>query len=112
MLVGEIGIDRHVFLYELKLWELNAIVAGYRRRSHTMWEATRWQTFLILCALGAKSIHTPEDIQKFPWEVEDEDDGDEVTEEDVMAMQREIEMINQQLTKNREKDNADNSALH
>lgn len=81
-------------------------------RSRPTWESTRWGTFLILCALGVKSIHIPEDIQKFPWEVEDEDDGDEVTEEDVMAMQREMAAINEQLAKRHEKDNADNSALH
>ena len=110
--MGEIGIDRHEFLYELKLWEINAIVKGYRRRAHTQWESVRWQTFLILCALGAKNIHHPDDIQKFPWEVEDEDDGDEVTEEDVRAMQREMAAINEQLAKRYEKDNADHSALH
>ena len=50
LLVGEIGMNRHEVLYELQLWELNAIVTGYRRRSREMWESTRWQTYLIVCA--------------------------------------------------------------
>ena len=111
--MGEIGIARHEFLYELKLWEINSIVEGYRRRSHTTWESTRWQTFLLLCALGAKNIHHPDDIVKFPWEIKDaEGDDDTMTEEDVIAMQEEIAMINQRLKLSREKDNADNSPLH
>ena len=32
MLVGEIGISRHEFYYELRWWEIRAIVSGYRRR--------------------------------------------------------------------------------
>ena len=41
-----------------------------------------------------------------------EEDDDTMTEEDVIAMQEEIAMINRHLQKSREKDNADNSALH
>ena len=49
---------------------------------------------------------------KFPWEMDAEEDDDTMTEEDVIAMQEEIAMINQRLKLSREKDNADNSPLH
>jgi hypothetical protein len=31
--VGEIGISRHEFLYELTWWEINSIKRGYRKRN-------------------------------------------------------------------------------
>ena len=71
--MGEVGIDRLTFLYELRLWEINAIVKGYRRRAYTQWESTRWQTFCILCSLGAK-LSSPRDLLTFPWEMRVADD--------------------------------------
>ena len=31
--MGEIGISRHEFLYELNWWEINSIKRGYRKRN-------------------------------------------------------------------------------
>lgn len=84
--MGEVGIPRSEFLYELRLWEINAIIRGYRRRAHTLWEATRWQTFCIVGALGAgKDFSRPSDLMAFPWEDEQselptEEEIDEMTE--------------------------------
>lgn len=84
--MGEVGIPRSEFLYELRLWEINAIIRGYRRRAHTLWEATRWQTFCIVQALGAgKDFSRPSDLMAFPWEDEQselptEEEIDEMTE--------------------------------
>jgi len=103
--VGEVGIDRHEFLYELKLWEINAIVEGYRRRAHTTWEAARWQTFCIVCAMGAKSFNSPQDLQKFSWE---EEQYEELSEDEVKELQDEIDAIN---SMHNEEDNGDNSSL-
>jgi hypothetical protein len=33
--VGEIGIDRNTFLYEVSFWEVRRIIRGYRRRNRT-----------------------------------------------------------------------------
>ena len=33
LIVGEIGISRAEFLYELRFWEVDAIIKGYRRRN-------------------------------------------------------------------------------
>lgn len=106
--MGEIGIDRHEFLYELKLWEINSIVEGYRRRARAVWDASRWQTWLLLCSMGAKGLHRPEDLQLFTWD--EEEDCDVMTKEDVEALQREMAAINEQL-KRHEEDRQDNSPL-
>lgn len=109
--MGEVGIPRNEFLYDLKLWEINAIVEGYRNRAHTAWETARWQTFCIVCAMGAKNINTPQDIQKFPWE-EDIQEYDEMTEEERNELLNEMNDINEQLRQQREEDRQDNSSLH
>lgn len=101
--MGEVGIPRKEFLYDLKLWEINAIVEGYRNRAHTAWETARWQTFCIVCAMGAKNINSPQDIQKFPWE-EEEQIYEEMTEEERNELLQEMNDINEQLRKQREED--------
>lgn len=108
--MGEVGIPRNQFLYDLKLWEINAIVEGYRNRAHTAWETARWQTFCIVCAMGAKNINSPQDIQKFPWE-DEEQPYEEITEEERDEILRDIENINEQLRQQREKDRQDNNPL-
>ena len=108
--MGEVGIPRNEFLYDLKLWEINAIEEGYRNRAHTAWETARWQTFCIVCAMGAKNINSPQDIQKFPWE-DEEQPYEEITEEERDEILRDIENINEQLRQQREKDRQDNNPL-
>lgn len=69
--MGEVGIPRHEFLYELKLWEINAIIRGYRRRNRELLDMQRWQTWCIATLMGAK-IATPRELRPFPWDREEE----------------------------------------
>lgn len=109
LLVGEIGMNRHEVLYDLQLWELNAIVTGYRRRSREMWESTRWQTYLILCAMGAK-LNSPKELTVFPWEKEQKEPS--ITRSMVRKMQKEMAEINAQLKAQQdEKNQPDNNTL-
>lgn len=93
LVVGEIGFDRKAFLHDLKLWEINAIIKGYRKRAHTHWEVARWQTFCILCALGSKGMSTPEDLMRFPWE-EERDTGELPSDEEVERIRKELQQLN------------------
>lgn len=70
--VGEIGIPRNEFLYELKFWELRAIMRGYQRRFHPIWDAAR---FMGYCSLKpwSKDIRNPSDLVQFTWEKEKDD---------------------------------------
>ena len=77
LLVGEIGYNRVEFLRELRLWEIRAIVRGYRRRAALTWEPARFQSFVWLSARGAKMIKKPQDVVTFPWEKEAEPISDE-----------------------------------
>lgn len=69
--MGEIGFDRHEFLHNLKLWEIQAIVDGYRNRARTMWEAARLNAFFVMSSMVDMSkagIHSASDLITFPWE--------------------------------------------
>ncbi len=71
MLVGEIGISRHEFLYELRLWEIILITRGYVKRYHAGWEQARLVAYHAAFAMGSK--HTPPIITQWyplPWEKE------------------------------------------
>lgn len=69
--MGEIGFPRSEFLYELRLWEIRAVVRGYRQRARTAWESARMNAFFVMGAtadLRKAGIHTPSDLVRFPWE--------------------------------------------
>ena len=76
MIVGEIGLPRREFLYEICFWEVLIIIRGYNRRYRNMWSAMRWQTFHIMEAqVGTDAMHKanlfkPGDLMQFSWDRE------------------------------------------
>ena len=72
--VGEIGLPRHEYLYDLRHIDLLLIQRGYERRQRHSWSATRWQTYYLMAAqvgsdgLRKSGINSPTDLIKFPWE--------------------------------------------
>ena len=94
--MGEIGRDRKEVLYELQLWEILAIIRGYRRRDRAIWESSRLQSFYILCAMGAKEIHSPQDLFMLPGE-EDTEELAEPSAEEIIELKRMIREENEKL---------------
>jgi hypothetical protein len=91
--VGEIGVQRREYLYELEYWEISLIVRGYFRRNREMWSATRWQTYNLMCVSMANikraGIYRPTDLIKFPWERDvPEGGGNMPTKSEVEEMRR------------------------
>lgn len=75
MFVGEIGIPRREYLYEISFWETRCIYRGYRNRYRDMWSAIRWQTFNIMGSMPyvdmrKGGLFQPSDLIKFPWDKE------------------------------------------
>jgi hypothetical protein len=93
--VGEIGFDRHEFLYELSMWEIKAIIKGYRRRNKTLMESARLYTYYILCAQGAK-IDSPEQLQKFTWD-DEKRERQPISQEEVDELQALIASANKEI---------------
>ena len=94
MLVGEIGINRREFLYELRLWEIILITRGYFRRYHPAWEQARLIAYNAAHAFGSK--HQPPPVQQwlpFPWE---KTESDLPTDEEVNEIREMIKRENQE----------------
>ena len=74
--MGEIGINRLEYLYDIHWWELVLIYRGYARRHRESWSMMRWQTFQLMGAQAGKKgmneagLFKPTDLLQFPWEKE------------------------------------------
>ena len=107
LFVGEIGMPRREFLYDIRFWEARRILRGYRNRYRDMWSAMRWHAYRIMgampyCDLEKAGIRRPTDLIKFPWDSENIPDADAPSEEDekeiLEMLQREKEKMNKSHT--------------
>jgi hypothetical protein len=94
--VGEIGIPRHEFLYELTWWEINSIIRGYRKRNRLTHQLLAEIVYTTTYAMRDPKGKTVEDM--FPMLFEDDDDYDEppISAEEVAELQAEMDAINSQ----------------
>ena len=99
--MGEIGIDRKEYLYDLTWCDLLLIERGYWRRSRDLWSSARWSTFYIMSsfsgskALAENGINSPKDLLQFPWEKE----KFIISEDDQRKLLKEMEEYNKGLAK-------------
>lgn len=102
--MGEIGIPRREFLYELRFWEVRRIIRGYRRRQRPSWEQARLNAFYIMSAMADLSkagIRSDRDLITFPWEKEETKSDSLPSDEEVEEMRQLMKELNeQQTTKN------------
>ena len=100
LFVGEIGIPRREFLYELTFWEARRIMRGYTRRVCQQWNMTRWQTYLMMSSFcGGKSmreagIFSAKDLLELP--TDNKESAPKISQEDINELQAEIDAINKQ----------------
>lgn len=95
-MVGEIGIPRHEFLYEIKYWEVLRIVRGYRRRGRLRDQLIAECVYAALFSMRDPKGKTVKDL--FPEIFEDDEadagEADTITDEDVAFLQAEMAAIN------------------
>jgi hypothetical protein len=75
LLVGEIGIPRREFLYDLQFWEVRRIVRGYRRRDRLKHQLMAECAYAAIFAMRDPKGKTARDL--FPALFEDDDDEKE-----------------------------------
>lgn len=78
--MGEIGINRREYLYELDYVDILLIIRGYQRRQHSSWEQARLIAYNARFCMGAKNPPTPLEWLPFPWEQEPLPTDDEINE--------------------------------
>ena len=81
--MGEIGRDRHEFLYEIQYWEVLRIIKGYRKRDRLTHQLIAEAVFAAMHTMRDSKGKTVKDF--FPILFEDDDDrepAEPLSEED------------------------------
>ena len=101
--MGEIGIPRREFLYDLRFWEVRRIIRGYRQRDRLKHQLIAECAYAAMYSMRDSQGKTVEDM--FPMLFEDDDDYDEppISEEDVANMQAMMDAFNNSLNEQNNK---------
>ena len=95
--MGEIGYNRHEFLYDLRLWEIHLIALGYRKRDRLKHQLMAECTYAAIYAMRDPKGKTVADM--FPQIFENDDDYDDeppITEDEAADLQALMASMNQQ----------------
>lgn len=87
--MGEIGISRREFLYEIDYWEVLRIIRGYRRRDRLKHQLLAECAYAAIYAMRDPKGKTVADM--FPDIFDDEEDDDEeppISEEEMESLQQ------------------------
>ena len=87
MLVGEIGIDRRAFLYDLRYWEVLRIIKGYRRRDWLKLQMMAECTYAAMYAMRDPKGMTPQKMFPELFKPEDEPEAPTITEQEAQDLQ-------------------------
>ena len=93
--MGEIGIPRREFLYDIDFWEVDCIINGYRKRHHLTHQLLAECAFATIFTMRDPKGKTVQDLFPHIFDDEDEDDAqDRLTEEDRKELQQLIDNYN------------------
>ena len=95
--MGEIGIPRREFLYDLQFWEVRRIVRGYRRRDRLKHQLIAECAYAAIFAMRDPKGKTARDL--FPAIFEDDEDNDDpvmLSDDDIAELQADMVAWNEQ----------------
>ena len=88
LIVGEIGIERRTFLYDIQFWEVRRIIKGYRRRDMLKLQLMAECTYAAMYAMRDPKGMTPQKMFPDLFKPEDDDTpAPEITEQDAKDLQ-------------------------
>lgn len=100
--MGEIGIPRREFLYDLRFWEVRRIIRGYRQRDRLKHQLIAECAYTAMYAMRDPKGKTVADM--FPMLFDDDDDDDDeppISEEEEAGLQADMEAYEQYLKNNK-----------
>lgn len=79
------GLDAHYALNEMELCDLPLYIEAHEQKKKEQMEASRlWTFFSILPHIDSKKISFPQDLYRFPWEIEEaQEEAERAISEDV-----------------------------
>ena len=96
--MGEIGIPRREFLYDLQFWEVRRIVRGYRRRDRLKHQLIAECAYAAIFAMRDPKGKTARDL--FPAIFKDDDNNDEpvmLSDDDIAELQADMVAWNERV---------------
>ena len=100
--MGEIGIPRREFLYDIRFWEVCRIVRGYRKRDRLTHQLLAEIVYTTTYTMRDPKGKTPADMFPGIFVNESEDSNGEISEEDQHELLELIDAENARLTKSSE----------
>lgn len=100
--MGEIGIPRREFLYDIRFWEVRRIIRGYRRRDWLKHQLMAECVYAATYAMRDPQGKTVADMFPMLFDYDDDDDEPPISEEDVAELQAEMDALNSQADENTE----------
>lgn len=94
MLVGEIGITRHEFLYEIDFWEVRRIIRGYRRRDKLKNQLIAECVYAAMYAMRDPKGKTVTDMFPMLFADDSEEENEGLTKEEADSLQADIDAFN------------------
>lgn len=94
LVVGEIGVHRNTFLYDLVFWEVRRIIRGYRRRDRTTNQLLAECVYATTFSMQSPNGRTVKDMFPSLFEDDDEPAPPPITEEEILSLQEEMRQIN------------------
>lgn len=98
MLIGEMGFNRKEFLHELKWWEINSIIRGYRRRNILQYQLQRMNVWASMFCMGNPKGIEPQELIHLYFD-EFEKDNQLISEEEQEKLQQLMAAHNASLEK-------------
>ena len=92
--MGEIGIPRHEFLYELSYWEVLRIIRGYRKRDRLTHQLIAEAVFAAMHTMRDSKGKTVKDFFPMLFEDPDDDIDNEIPDEEIAELQAEMDAWN------------------
>lgn len=100
--MGEIGITRREFLYDIRFWEVRRIIRGYRQRDRLKHQLMAECVYAAMYTMRDPKGTTVADMFPMLFDNDDDDDEPPISEEDMAELQAEMDAINSQADKNTE----------
>ena len=94
--MGEIGIPRREFLYDIRFWEVRRIFRGYRRRDLLKHQLMAECVYAATYAMRDPHGKTVADIFPMLFDTDDDDDEPPISEKEVADMQALMKAYNSQ----------------
>lgn len=92
--MGEIGISRREFLYEVRFWEVRRIIAGYRKRDRIKLQLLAECAYASLYSMRDPKGKKPIDLFPGIFDEDDDEIKEEITEDDKRELQALIDEMN------------------